>query len=107
MLKLFAHEINSTKSLVMRPFNQMWRAKNFSLKELAGVDFNNGWSQNQIRRADVDALQETLPNVTFLDYFKSKGSYVTDVDGHVLLDLASTESLPLGHNHASFVKVGT
>ena len=46
-----------------------------------------------------------MENVAFIDYFKSKGSYVTDVDGHILLDLSSTESLPLGHNHPRFVKV--
>jgi 4-aminobutyrate aminotransferase-like enzyme len=105
MLKLFAHELQGKYNFIVRPFMQMKRAKNFNQSEFAGVEVNGNWAQSQLRRADVDALQETMENVAFLDYFKSKGSYVTDVDGHVLLDLSSTESLPLGHNHPKFVKV--
>lgn len=32
------------------------------------------------------------------------GSHVVDVDGNVLLDLCSTETLPLGHNNEAFIK---
>ena len=32
------------------------------------------------------------------------GSHVMDVNGNVLLDLCSTETLPLGHNNAAFLK---
>jgi len=32
------------------------------------------------------------------------GSHVVDVDGNVLLDLCSTETLPLGHNNDAFLK---
>ena len=31
------------------------------------------------------------------------GSHVVDVDGNVLLDLCSTETLPLGHNNDAFL----
>ena len=41
---------------------------------------------------------------TFIDNEQSKGSYVVDVDGNVLLDLCSTETLPLGHNNDAFLK---
>lgn len=43
--------------------------------------------------------------MAFIDYFKSKGNFVRDTDGHVLLDLCATETLPLGHNHAALAKV--
>lgn len=55
--------------------------------------------------ADVDAMQETSANVVFVDYLRSKGCFVQDVDGHVMLDMVGTESLPLGHNHQEFLKV--
>ena len=32
------------------------------------------------------------------------GSHVVDVDGNVLLDFCSTETLPLGHNNDAFLK---
>ena len=41
---------------------------------------------------------------TLIDNFQSKGSFVTDVNGNVLLDLCSTETLPLGHNRDAFIK---
>jgi len=45
---------------------------------------------------------------TFIDNHQSKGSHVVDCDGNVLLDLCSTESLPLGHNSDAFtVSVST
>jgi len=42
--------------------------------------------------------------LTFIDLKKSKGNYVVDVDGNTLLDLAGTETNPLGYNHNAFVK---
>jgi 4-aminobutyrate aminotransferase-like enzyme len=55
--------------------------------------------------SDVHAMQETAENVVFIDYLKSKGSYAKDVDGHVFLDMSSTEFMPLGHNHPEMLKV--
>jgi 4-aminobutyrate aminotransferase-like enzyme len=50
-------------------------------------------------------MQETAEHVVFIDYLKSKGSYAKDVDGHVFLDMSSTEFMPLGHNHPEMLKV--
>ena len=41
---------------------------------------------------------------TFADNFQSKGSHIVDVDGNIMLDLCSTETLPLGHNSEAFIK---
>ena len=41
---------------------------------------------------------------TLIDNHQSKGSHVIDVNGNVLLDLCSTETLPLGHNNDAFMK---
>ena len=40
---------------------------------------------------------------TFIDNEQSKGSHVVDVNGNVLLDLCTTETLPLGHNNEVFI----
>lgn len=41
---------------------------------------------------------------TLIDNYQSKGSFVVDCNGNMLLDLCSTETLPLGHNSDAFVK---
>jgi len=40
--------------------------------------------------------------VNAIDFNASKGNYVVDVDGNVMLDVAGTELNPLGYNHALF-----
>ena len=52
---------------------------------------------------DVGANQNAELVHTLIDNFQSKGSFVTDVNGNVLLDLCSTETLPLGHNSEAFI----
>lgn len=49
-------------------------------------------------------IQETGAVHFFTDYENSKGNYVTDVDGNVLLDLYSQiSSMPLGFNHPNMI----
>ena len=36
---------------------------------------------------------------------QSKGSHVVDINGNILLDLCSTENIPLGHNAEIFTSV--
>ena len=56
-----------------------------------------------LRRNDVGAIQEASKVHTFIENEQSKGSHVVDVNGNVLLDLCSTETLPLGHNNDVFI----
>ena len=57
-----------------------------------------------MRRSDLNSYQVASSVHTFIDNEQSKGSHVVDIDGNVLLDLCSTETLPLGHNNDAFMK---
>ena len=105
MLNIIIRELNREFQFATRPLRNMRRSKSFMKSEPSAIDATAGWKQSNLVKADVDALQETSRNVVFVNYHKSKGSFVTDVDGHVLLDLSSTETLPLGHNHDELLKV--
>ena len=61
------------------------------------------WDESILRRNDVGAYQQASGLLTLIDNHQSKGSFVTDVNGNVLLDLCSTETLPLGHNNDAFI----
>ncbi len=55
--------------------------------------------------ARLSKIQESGAVHFFTDYDKSKGNYVTDVDGNILLDLFSQiSSMPLGFNHPNMIK---
>ena len=107
MLNIFGRELNRKLYFLSRPFRIMERAKQFASYEASGVEVNQTWTQSHMGRGDLDQYQETSPNVAFIDYFKSKGNFVRDTDGHVLLDMCGTETLPLGHNHAALAKVSS
>lgn len=55
-------------------------------------------------RNDIEAYQNASKVHTLADSFMSKGNFIQDADGNVLLDLCSTENLPLGHNSEAFIK---
>ena len=60
-----------------------------------------------LKKNDLDAYQDSSKVHTFINSFQSKGSHVTDADGNILLDLCSTETLPLGHNADVFITVSS
>lgn len=57
---------------------------------------------------DMDAISATNTIHFFVDYSKSRGNYIVDVDGNCYLDvLGQIASLPIGYNHPSIIKAMT
>ena len=55
--------------------------------------------------AELDQVFDTRAVNTLADYSKSKGNYLTDPDGNVLLDVyAQIASIPLGYNNPALAK---
>lgn len=63
------------------------------------------WDETIFAASDVNAYQDANNILAFSDSKGTKGNFVQDVDGNVLLDLCGTESLPLGHNNDALIKV--
>jgi len=60
---------------------------------------------DQKLRSELDTFYKTAEIQFFVDYDKSHGNYVADVDGNVYLDLyQSIASLALGYNHPAMVE---
>ena len=103
MLNVIEREVTRKLYFLMRPLNNWQRGRAFSKMEAAGIDID-GWNETMLRRNDTGAYQEASKVHTFIENEQSKGSHVVDVNGNVLLDLCSTETLPLGHNNDVFIK---
>ncbi len=55
--------------------------------------------------AEMEKTQSTKQVSLMVDYEKSLGNYMVDVDGNVLLDIyAQIASLPIGYNHPRIIK---
>ena len=55
---------------------------------------------------DYDAISDSASVKIFVDYQKSKGNYIVDADGNVILDMMSGGGhFALGYNHNSFIKI--
>lgn len=82
----------------------MVRAGQFKDPSITGVNIKHGdMKQFFLNRADVHQFQDPSNVMNFIDVDQSKGNYITDSDGNNMLDLVTTEYLPLGHNHHAFV----
>ena len=106
MLNIIERELVRKYYFLLRPFTLGGRKAAFSTTEAAGPDLSSWDESNNILR-DVNSYQSVSKVHAFINMHQSKGSHVVDVDGNILLDLCSTESLPLGHNHDAFISVST
>uniref|UniRef100_A0A0B7ARR8 (S)-3-amino-2-methylpropionate transaminase n=1 Tax=Arion vulgaris TaxID=1028688 RepID=A0A0B7ARR8_9EUPU len=62
--------------------------------------------QSQALTKELDQMQNTDAVQFFVDYQKSVGNYIADVDGNYLLDLyTQIASIPLGYNHPRIIKL--
>lgn len=71
----------------------------------SGVRLTGKWDETLYSASDVNAYQEASSILAFTDVKGTKGSFVQDIDGNVLLDMCGTEGLPLGHNHDSLTSL--
>jgi 4-aminobutyrate aminotransferase-like enzyme len=81
----------------------MTRGSAFAKTESSGTDLSGKWDQTILNASDVNAYQDAT-NILAFSTTQSKGNFVQDVDGNTLLDLCSTESMPLGHNSDALLK---
>ena len=105
MLGIIERELTRKYYFMIRPFQLSGRKSAFAKSEAAGTDLSGSWAESDTQKRDVNAYTDATNIHSFIDFHQSKGSHVYDVNGNVLLDLCSTESRPLGHNHEAFTSV--
>jgi 4-aminobutyrate aminotransferase-like enzyme len=103
MLNILEREIVWKYYAFQRVARLMTRGSAFAKTESSGTDLSGKWDQTILNASDVNAYQDAT-NILAFSTTQSKGNFVQDVDGNTLLDLCSTESMPLGHNSDALLK---
>ena len=104
MLKVFERELKHMQHSLMRPVVLYNRRKNWPVQEPSGIKLVKG-DLFGFNKNDLDVTQNAEMVANFVDIAKSKGNYIVDTDGNVMLDVAGTELNPLGYNHDLFKNV--
>ena len=104
-LRIVYRECYRVAAFVKRQsYLRMVRAGQFKDPSITGINIKHGdMKQFFLNRGDVHQFQDPSSVMNFIDVDQSKGNYITDSDGNHMLDLCTTEFLPLGHNHEAFV----
>lgn len=103
-MKVFEREF-TWKYYLFSGFGRRMTQNVLAKTESVGTDLTGSWNNTIFTASDVNAYQDANNILAFSDSKGTKGNFVHDVDGNVLLDLCGTESLPLGHNHDALIKV--
>lgn len=102
MLKVLEREVKHSMHAMMRPMVLYQRKKNWPATEPTGIKLVNDSAIFGFTKNDVDVTQNAAQISNFVDFQKSKGNYIVDADGNIMLDVAGTELNPLGYNHELF-----
>lgn len=106
MLGILEREIVWNFNFARRIVNRhLLRKSLFARSEHSDVRLTGKWDETLYASSDVNAFQEASSIMAFTDVSGTKGSFVQDIDGNVLLDLCGTEGHPLGHNHDALIAV--
>lgn len=91
---------------IMRVASSRFRSR-FANAEPAGISISDiNKDESTLLGNDYDAISDSSSVQIFVNYEKSKGNYIVDADGNVILDMVSNGGhLPLGYNHDSFLKL--
>jgi 4-aminobutyrate aminotransferase / (S)-3-amino-2-methylpropionate transaminase len=75
--------------------------------EYPGISMKNPeMDESHLLLNDYDAVSNSSSVKIFVDYQKSKGNYIVDADGNVILDVVSGNGIhPLGYNHKNLMKL--
>jgi len=104
MLKIFERELTWQYHFLSGIARRCTAGSQFAKAESQSLDLSGKWDNTIFAAADVNAYQDANNVLAFSEVKGTKGSFVQDVDGNILLDLCGTESQPLGHNHGALIK---
>ena len=102
MLKVLEREVKHTLHALQRPMILYNRKKDWPATEPTGIKLVGDHAIFGFSRNVVDVTQNGAQISNFVDITKSKGNYIVDADGNIMLDVAGTELNPLGYNHDLF-----
>ncbi|XP_063719304.1 4-aminobutyrate aminotransferase, mitochondrial-like isoform X2 [Symsagittifera roscoffensis] len=84
---------------------QLWRSAATALKPHIVPETVPGPKSKELKQ-ELTSIQNTVLLNFFVDYEKSSGNYLVDVDGNQILDaFAQISSMPLVYNHPALLQM--